>query len=193
MDTQRREPSGINERAVHNDRLVYDNIGQTNTVQALLSELIEYHDNCFGGLESLLAFINEMLDNWVILTQNMVLIFRISCLSEEDPWKTDEPPPQSSISGPPQFSKPTTPNKPTPSNALSSSKKPTSSRRPTTSTRSSQPPPPPPRAPTAPPSCPTPPPDPPPPTSLPPPCPPPWVPSAVVSGVEFHQLAPAPT
>jgi hypothetical protein len=61
MDTRRREPSGINERAKHNEGLVYD-INKTSCLQVTLNELKEYHDNRFGGLESLLVFINDMLD-----------------------------------------------------------------------------------------------------------------------------------
>ena len=77
MNTRRREPSGVEERAKHNKSLGW-NIDAGSIFPAALDELKEYHDIRYRGVESVLQFINEMLDKWELLIPSMKEIFAYS-------------------------------------------------------------------------------------------------------------------
>jgi hypothetical protein len=100
MNTRRREPSGVEARARHNDSLSWNYVAGSGLPVAL-EQLKEYHDIRYGGVESILQFINEMLDKWELLIPN--LIFDYSTLPEDDPWKDPSYPSSSAIPPPPQF------------------------------------------------------------------------------------------
>ena len=70
MNTRRREASGVEERARHNERLGW-NYDAGSILPAALEELKEYHDIRYGSVESILQFINEMLDKWELLIPSM--------------------------------------------------------------------------------------------------------------------------
>jgi hypothetical protein len=85
MKTRRQEPSGMEARASANEKLGWDNASRT-LINAL-GQLQEYHDIRCGGVESILQFINEMLDKWELLIPDLKVIFDYSKYPENDPWK----------------------------------------------------------------------------------------------------------
>ncbi len=86
MKTRRREPSGIETRASANENFGWDNASSRTLINAL-GQLQEYHDIRYGGVESILQFINEMLDKWELLIPDLKVIFDFSKYPENDPWR----------------------------------------------------------------------------------------------------------
>jgi hypothetical protein len=105
MNTRRREPSGVEERAKYNKSLGW-NVDAGSILPAALDELKEYHDIRFGGVESVLQFINEMLDKWVLLIPSIKLFLEYSRLPEIDPRRAISYPSSFATPPPPQFSRP---------------------------------------------------------------------------------------
>ncbi len=56
MNTRRREPSGVEARATQNESLSWNYV--SDSLIAALEQLKEYHDMRYGGVESILQFIN---------------------------------------------------------------------------------------------------------------------------------------